>query len=198
MVCSRRIGLDFRQGENQTMKITIATILLSATAFAVQNLSAQSSIFETVCTNATLEGDFGFTITGTRPSGPGAPVETIVGIAITHFDGNGNLTQTDNIHGSISGVATPNRPGTGTYTINSDCSGTMTLMNSGSPTLTLSIVVVDDGNEVRTAVTNPTANVTPGTSPPQVIVTSNGRRVVTRRAAAPFYRDQTGSPATGR
>jgi hypothetical protein len=155
-------------------KTTIAAMLLTATA-----AWAQDSAFQKVCTNATLEGDYGFTVTGTRPSGPGGPVEMIVGVAMTHFDGNGNLTQTDNIHGSISGLVTPNRQGAGTYTINSDCTGTMKLTNAGAPTLTLAIVVVDDGNEVRTAVMDPTANVQAGTSPPQVMVTSNGRRVVT-------------------
>lgn len=157
------------------MKTTIATMFLTATA-----IFAQGSAFETVCTNATLEGDYGFIVTGMRPSAPGGPVEMIVGVALTHFDGNGNLTQTDNIHGSISGLATPNRPGTGSYTINSDCTGTMKLSNTGAPTLTVAIVVVDDGNEVRAAVMDPTANVQAGTSAPQVIVTSNGRKVVTR------------------
>lgn len=157
------------------MKSTLIVMLLVA-GFAC----AQEFPVEPVCTNATLEGNFGFTVTGMRPSGPGGPVEVIVGTAMTHFDGNGNLTQTDNIHGSITGVAAPDRKGTGTYTVNNDCSGTMTLINSGAPPLTLSIVIVDNGNEVRTAVLNPTATVAPGATPPQVMVTSNGRRVVTR------------------
>ncbi|HYW46547.1 MAG TPA: hypothetical protein VE959_27020 [Bryobacteraceae bacterium] len=88
-----------------------------------------------------------------------------------------------NIHGSVTGVAAPDRKGTGSYTINPDCSGTMTLNNPGSPTLTLRIVVVDNGNEVRAAVVDPTATVTPATPAPQVMVTSNGRRVVTRTRA---------------
>jgi hypothetical protein len=170
------LALNSRLEGNQTMKTTIAAALLAATA-----AWAQQSPFQTVCTNATLEGDFGFTVTGMRPA-PGGAVEMVVGIAITHFDGNGSLTQTDNIHGSVTGVAAPNRQGTGTYTINADCTGTMKLSNPGSPTLTLAIVVVDDGNEVRTAVMDPTATVTGG-APPQVMVTSNGRRIVTRGPA---------------
>jgi hypothetical protein len=159
------------------MKTTVGMLLLLVSA-----ASAQNGPFETVCTNATLQGTYGFTITGTRPSAPtpGAPAEMIVGVAVTTFDGDGNFTQTDNIHGSITGLAAPNRKGTGTYTMNQDCTGTMILNNPGSPTLTLSIVVVDDGNEVRTAVVDPTANVTAGAPAPQVMVSSNGRRVVTR------------------
>jgi hypothetical protein len=161
------------------MKATIWMLLLIASA-----ASAQNGPFEMICTNATLQGAYGFTISGMRPSAPtpGAPVEMVAGVALTMFDGNGSFTQTDNIHGSITGLAAPNRKGTGTYTINQDCTGTMILNNPGAPSLTLSIVVVDDGNEVRTAVVDPTATVTAGTSAPQVIVTSNGRRVVTRLA----------------
>jgi len=96
-------------------------------------------------------------------------METVVGVALTNFDGNGNLTQTDNIHGSISGFPAPDRAGTGTYSINADCTGTMTLDNAGAPPLTLRIVVVDNGSEVRTAVVSPLA----------VMVSSNGRRVRT-------------------
>lgn len=157
------------------MKTRITILLLAATA-----VWAQDSVFQTTCSNTTLEGDYGFILTGTRPTAnPGAPVEAVVGVAMTHFDGNGNLTQTDNIHGSVTGFAAPDRKGTGNYTINPDCSGMMTLSSPGSPVLTLRIVVVDNGNEVRAAVVDPTATVGPGGPPPQVMVTSNGRRVVT-------------------
>jgi hypothetical protein len=132
-----------------------------------QAVIAQNSPFETVCTNATLQGNYGFTVSGMRPTGPGGPVEMIVGTAMTNFDGSGNLTQVDNIHGSLDGFPTPDRPGSGKYSINSDCSGTMTIIAAGSPTLTLRIVVVDNGNEVRAVVVDPVT----------VMVTSNGRRV---------------------
>jgi hypothetical protein len=118
------------------------------------------------CSNATLQGDYGFSISGSRPTGPGGPVEQILGVAMTHFDGAGNLTQTDNIKGSISGFTQPDRPGTGGYSVNEDCTGTMTLTNHGAPTLTLRIVVVDQGKEIRTVVV----------SPATVMVTSNGKR----------------------
>ena len=153
------------------MKSAMTILFLVAAAAAAQDVRHPA------CTNATLNGDYGFTITGTRPSGPGQPIETVVGTALTHFNGDGTLTQTDNIHGSLSGFTEPDRPGTGTYTLNPDCSGTMTLSNSGSPTLTLAIVVVDNGNEVRTAVV----------APAPVIVTSNGRRVLTHPDFHPLF-----------
>jgi hypothetical protein len=128
-----------------------------------------------VCTDATLHGNYGFTVTGTRPSGPTIPgsppppIEQIVGVALTHFNGDGTFTQTDNIHGSISGYpeSAQDRPGSGMYHLEANCSGTMTLKSEGAPvTLTLRIVVVDRGKEVRAAVV----------APPPVMVTSNGRR----------------------
>lgn len=128
---------------------------------------------EPACSNATLTGQYGFTITGMRPSGPPpAPIEQIVGVALTVFDGEGKLTQTDNVHGSVSGypASAVDRPGTGTYSINADCSGTMTLSNLGAPTLTLRIVVVNAGREVYTAVVGPAP----------VLVTSHGVKVVKR------------------
>ena len=131
-----------------------------------QILIAQNSPFQTICTNATLQGNYGFTVSGMRPTGPGGPVETIVGTAMTNFEGNGNLTQVDNIHGSLAGFPTPDRPGSEMYSINPDCSGTMTLIAAGSPTLTLRIVAIDNGNEVRTVVVDPVT----------AVVTSNGRR----------------------
>jgi hypothetical protein len=168
-----------QEGLAMKMTMTMTILLLAASA-----VGAQSYSYETPCGNDLLAGDYGFTLTGTRPSGPapGAPIETVVGVAMTHFDGNGNLTQTDNIKGSISGFTTPDRMGSGTYTVNADCSGTMTLSSPGSPTLTLQIVVVDNGNEVRTAVV----------APPPVMVTSNGRKVWTRIQVGGFFMSPDG------
>jgi hypothetical protein len=128
---------------------------------------AQEDVIRRGCSNATLRGRYGFAISGTRPSGPPpAPLEAMIGVAITTFDGRGNLTQVDNIHGAISGL-NPDRPGGGTYTLKEDCTGTMTLINQGAPPLELQIVVVDRGREVRTAVM----------SPATAMVTSNGRKL---------------------
>ena len=84
----------------------------------------------------------------------------------TTFNGDGTLTQTDNVHAdSPTPPFVADRAGTGTYSLNPDCSGSMTL-TAGGMTLTLSIVVVDHGGEVRTAVISP-----------NVFVTSIGRKI---------------------
>jgi hypothetical protein len=119
-----------------------------------------------VCSIETLKGVYGFTLTGLRPTGPGTPQVAVAGTALTTFHGDGTLEQFDNINvNSPSVPLQPNRPGMGTYTLEADCSGTMTL-TAGGMTLNLSIVVVDRGREVRTAVLTP-----------NVIVTSNGRKI---------------------
>lgn len=121
------------------------------------------------CGPWTLMGDYGVIISGTRPSGPNGPLELMVGTAIDTFNGDGTFSQIDNIHGAISGypASAVDRPGSGTYTLNDNCTGTMTLTNEGAPTLTLSIVVVDEGQEIRIAVV----------SPQPVMVTSNARKI---------------------
>jgi hypothetical protein len=155
--------------------LSLLLLLAAASAYAHDGGSL-------VCTDATLHGKYGFTVTGTRPSGPTIPgsppppIEQIVGVALTHFNGDGTFTQTDNIHGSISGYpeSAQDRPGSGTYDLKANCTGTMTLNSEGAPvSLTLRIVVVDSGKEVRTAVV----------SPPPVMVTSNGRRTNSKRIA---------------
>jgi len=118
------------------------------------------------CTNETLRGDYGFTITGIRPATPGGPQVALVGTALTTFHGDGTFDQFDNINvDSPADPFQPDRPGTGTYNLNPDCSGSMTL-TAGGVTLDLSIIVVANGREVRTAVITP-----------NVIVTSNGRKI---------------------
>jgi hypothetical protein len=152
-------------------RLVLATLVLAL----VSVLAPAEDHAVRICNDETLHGSYGFTITGERPV-PGNPmtIEQIVGTAITTFDGWGNLTQTDNIHG-FTGDYVADRPGKGKYTLNSDCTGTMTLHNDGTPfDLVLSIVVVDDGREVRTAV----VNVSPAQmSIPPIMVTSNGRKI---------------------
>ena len=46
--------------------------------------------------------------------------DTFIGVGTRTFDGMGNFTQIDNVHGSVTGW-TPDRPGSGTYQVNPDC-----------------------------------------------------------------------------
>ncbi|MBV8068809.1 MAG: hypothetical protein JO270_02815 [Acidobacteriaceae bacterium] len=146
------------------MKRIFLTLLLSTATIYADDANVHQS-----CSLATLRGEYGFSIAGSRPSGPHGPIEQILGVALTTFNGDGTLAQVDNIHGSISGypASAENRPGKGTYMLGEDCNGTMTLENEGSPKLSLRIVVVNDGHEVRAVVVEPAV----------AMVTSNGVRV---------------------
>jgi hypothetical protein len=78
----------------------------------------------------------------------------IDGIALSVFDGAGNMQQVDAVsHNGV--VAQVWRPGTATYTVNPDCTGTMTLTTAGSPPLDLAFVIGEQGKQIHTVVTNP-------------------------------------------
>jgi hypothetical protein len=101
------------------------------------------------CSNSTLKGDYAFTVSGVifapnTSTTPPTPTTTIVayrdGIAMTHFDGQGGLTQTDFVMGNglvpsdprgttytgssdIDSTTGFNINETGSYHVNSDCTG---------------------------------------------------------------------------
>src|SRR5262245_23406828 len=104
------------------------------------------------CSNRTLRGDYGFSIDGTILAGtPNASL--LRGVAMTHFDGHGNLSQVDFTTRNGAPIGADWRPAVGTYDINPDCTGTAQIIpNDGSPTLNLRLVVVDRGREVRAIV----------------------------------------------
>ncbi len=88
-------------------------------------------------------------------------------MVIQIFDGQGSFSQTDNMKGSVSGI-TPNRPGSGTYSVNPDCTGTYTLNNKGVPfPIVTQMVIVDGGAEFRGVVV----------SPQPVMISANGRKM---------------------
>jgi hypothetical protein len=104
------------------------------------------------CTDRTVRGDYGFSIDGTVLAGtPNAFL--LRGVAMTHFDGRGHLSQVD--FTTRNGVPTTQdwRPATGTYAINPDCTGSAEIIpGDGGPSLRLRLVVVDHGREIRTIV----------------------------------------------
>jgi hypothetical protein len=158
------------------MKVGLALLLLVSTCALAQD---REHGHERRCSNETLKGNYGFTIAGTRPTGPPpAPIETFIGLAITNYDGRGNLTQTyGTSHGSISGDSATDI-GSGTYEISADCSGTATLNLTGRSTpvsLKLWVVVVDGGDQINLVVMTPTPNGNP--VPAWNLTTSIGKKI---------------------
>jgi hypothetical protein len=117
------------------------------------------------CSAATVRGDYGIQIQGTRPA-PGGLTESVIGIVHRTYDGHGNFEQVSNVKGSITGTI-PDSQSFGTYDVNPDCTGN--ILSEPRPGIVIEerLVVVDDGREIRAAVMAPTA----------VVITSVHQRI---------------------
>jgi len=136
------------------MKIWICNATLAA-AIALTG-AAQAQDNGEVCSLATLHGAYGFTISGQILEGPGTgPVN---GVALTTFDGQGGLIQTDFVvkSGAPAGPLNAFRTGEGgTYIVNADCTGTATInFPDATPAqqIVLMFVVANQGRQIRTVV----------------------------------------------
>ena len=120
------------------------------------------------CSAATLRGGYGIQIQGTRPAAPPAPagtIESVIGVIVRHYDGEGQFTQVNNEKGSVAGLGPVDRAGFGTYQVNEDCTGSHELQIPGVPfTVIDRFVIVDHGREVRHFVVSPTPLMITGVS----------------------------------
>jgi hypothetical protein len=107
------------------------------------------------CSAATVRGDYGIQIQGTRPA-PGGLTETVIGVLSRTYDGQGNFSQVSNVKGSIVGPV-PDSQGFGTYEVSPDCTGSIRFEPAPGILLEERLVIIDDGREIRTAVMVPTA-----------------------------------------
>lgn len=107
------------------------------------------------CSEATVRGDYGIQIQGTRPA-PGGLTESVIGIVFRNYDGQGNFTQVSNLKGSITGT-NPDSESFGTYEINANCTGVIRFQPLPGVLIEERLVVVDDGREIRAAAMAPTA-----------------------------------------
>lgn len=116
------------------------------------------------CTNATLNGDYAFKITG-QVLIPDAPPTSREGIAMTRFDGAGKLTQVDFVIADGVPMAGPTDSLTGFHTgengwykVNSDCTGMAEIRFPTPPNLTsgavidLMFVLSNHGHTIHTIV----------------------------------------------
>lgn len=132
------------------------TLLVLIALVAAGTTYAQST--SRFCNNALIAGAYGFIVQGAKLAGPpGTPVGAQIGVAMTEFDGKGNLTQIDTVTIGGNKVADfTHTPANGTYTVNPDCTGTFTInFTDGRPTVVTNFVVVSNGNEIDTVVISP-------------------------------------------
>jgi hypothetical protein len=166
--------------------------ILAVFAFAAFTVVSAAHAQETPsCTNATIIGDYAFTITG-QILAPTAAVGPVTGVALSHFDGETNaegrglMTQVDHVVHNGAVPAEEWRPGSGPYQVNPDCTGWMTITpeptipSDGGAELTLYFVIGDNGNTIHTVVSQPK------TSPLAANITSSATRV--RQAGFSFPR----------
>lgn len=133
--------------------LTLSLLPGTAGAASADDDGAERSHSEEGCSNRTLRGDYAFAIGGTIFAGPTQLL--LRGVAMTHFDGHGNLRQVDYTTRNGAPVSGDWRPATGVYDLNDDCTGTMELrFTDGSPTLHLRLVVSDRGRHIDTVVEN--------------------------------------------
>jgi hypothetical protein len=111
-----------------------------------------------LCSNATLRGDYSFSISGDvqPPSGPAIKVH---GVALTHFDGQGNIVNSDHLVRNGTPPPVDWRPGTGSYLVHENCTGEAHINTEGSPTLDLYFVIGERGHEIRAVVSDAGANI---------------------------------------
>lgn len=154
-----------RQAGRAVWTAAIALIALAA----AQAVSAQGR----PCNNATLNGLYGGQMQGTLPTPPTDPfygaTQSVIGVMMRSYDGNGNFEMTDNIKGSLTGIV-PDRPGFGTYEVFSDCTATTRFQpDANNPNVVIEerMVILDNGNE--------TLSIT--AFPPPVMVSAVSRRV---------------------
>ena len=117
------------------------------------------------CSEATVRGDYGIQIQGTRPA-PGGLTEAVIGIVFRNYDGQGTFTQVSNVKGSITGTI-PDSESVGVYQVNPDCTGSLRSEPRPGVLIEERLVIVDNGREIRAAVMAPTA----------VVITSVHQRI---------------------
>lgn len=139
-------------------RILMAAIQFVVFCFVLAGASAMTQVDEARsrdrhCSNRTLFGDYGFAVEGQLSPEPDVTLAGR-GVAMTHFDGKGNLTQVDSLLIGGSPVSDWS-PVTGTYQVNDNCTGTMNLSTSTGGFVNLRMVVVRHGTEIHTVVWPP-------------------------------------------
>jgi hypothetical protein len=137
------------------------------------------------CSNGTLKGDYAFTVTGQIFHSDGT-TDTRAGVAMTDFDGAGNLSQADFVMSSALAGPVPSpdtdpasgfhNNETGTYTVNPDCTGNATINSPSGIVIKLKLVVFDSGRSVHTVVSSIT--LPNGGSPGTPLIRSEGRKLI--------------------
>jgi hypothetical protein len=146
------------------VKFRACALLLSAALVSSVAALGQSNDYD-LCSDATLNGDYGFTVSGQLLPPGGAPVQR-EGVAMTHFDGWGKLTQVDFVMSNGMPTGGPADPLTGFhigekgwYKVYNDCTGEAEIQFPAPPgvssgaVIDLMFVLSNHGRTIHTVVT---------------------------------------------
>jgi len=128
-------------------KRRLAAGIFATGLLAMYGVAAAGPAPRASCGANMVRGTYGIQLSGHRPA-PGG-TETVIGIVVRHYDGEGGIQQWDNVKGEITGYV-PSRFGTGTYKVNDDCTVDMEFHPGPGITIVERGVIVDGGNEIRT------------------------------------------------
>jgi len=127
-------------------QISVAGFILASGTLAPAQVNHSNSLeVHKKCSNQTLTGDYGIQIEGIRNDQDNATLRTLV---LSHFNGDGTLTEID--HVVYNGQPSPEewRPTTGTYSINPDCTGSASIeVAPGLAPLGYHFIVVSEGRK---------------------------------------------------
>ena len=137
-----------------TAAVTVAVVLGGARMMGADGQENDERGRVPQCSEATVRGDYGIQIQGTRPA-PGGLIESVNGVVLRSYDGHGSFSQLSNVKGSITGTV-PDSQGVGTYEVNADCTGIVRFQPAPGVLIEERLVIVDNGREIRTAVMVPT------------------------------------------
>jgi hypothetical protein len=138
-----------------TAAVTVAMVLGVARIISADGQENNEHGQGQQCSEATVRGDYGIQIQGTRPA-PGGLIESVIGIVLRNYDGHGSFSQVSNVKGSLTGTV-PDSQGFGTYEVNADCTGVVRFQPAPGVLIEERLVIVDNGREIRTAVMVPAA-----------------------------------------
>jgi hypothetical protein len=134
---------------NNTIAKTFAMAAVTALALSIATTAKAD---DKGCSNATLQGTFAYTSTGSITSPPDL-AGPIAEVGAETFDGKGTTAATATLssNGTILQLAI-----TGTYTVNSDCTGTMELqvVSPFQATVDVYFVIDNAGDEFQGMETN--------------------------------------------
>lgn len=133
------------------LAIFAVIVFNSVTATIAQKDTAKDDGFGGRCSLRMLEGNYGYSFSGTFLVSPTTPVP-LASVGRMTFDGRGNISgnDTNSFGGSVSSY-----PTTGTYTVEPNCTGTLNVNLPDGFVITNNISIVDNGDEIFLIQTNP-------------------------------------------